>query len=474
MRKRIGLILSLLLAGFSFSASQVIEKPDYGLSINTLPYKGQQTPFWLVANNQAKYLPGGFNNTIEAFIKSNLNHDKKFSIGYGLEAVNRYNQQNTPYLNQYYVEAKMLFGNILIGSKNTHYGNQDSTLSSGGLLWSGNARPMPKIGIGTNGFVDVPFTKGYLEFSGYMEHGWFESSRDGWMDYPRYVENVLLHHKFYKIRIGGDLPVNVHWGLHHFAQWAGKSQRFDEALPRDLKSFYKVFIPQSASEEETPSEGDVLNKLGNHVGGRVIGLDAELEDFFFKLYWQTLFEDGSGFNWKNVEDGLWGISLKMKDKKQIISGVCFELLHTTEQSGPVHDNDLGLKGNDNYFNNHFYRSGWSYYGFTLGNPFITSPVYYETGYGMKNNKVIVHHYGFEGNIYKEIDYKLLFSFHDNFGTNANPYDPAKGYTSSMLTVNFPVNWLNGLDISTSFAVDSGLMYGANYGFMISISKQGAF
>jgi hypothetical protein len=472
--KKTGLIISLLFISISISLAQVIEKPEYEISLNSLPHFGSNTPFWLTANQQGKYLPHGFNNTIEARIKGDINHDKKLSIGYGIEAIDRFNQSNQIYLNQAYLEAKILFGKISVGAQNTTYGNQDPTLSSGGLLWSGNARPMPKIGIGTDGFVDFPFTHGYLEFSGYMEHGWFENDRDGWMEEPRYVKNVLLHHKFYRLKAGGDLPVHIHWGLHHYALWAGNSPEVDDPLPRDLDAFYRVFIPQSADPSSSTHEGEVINKYGNHLGGRIIGLDAEMKDFYLNLYWQTIFEDGSGLNWHNSEDGLYGISLKMKDKSQVLSGVCFELLHTIEQSGPVHDPDKGLKGNDNYFNHYVYESGWSYYGFTIGNPFITSPIFNETGYKFQNNKVIVHHYGFEGNIYKDLNYKLHFTFHDNFGTNSAPYEPPKDFMSTMLTLNFPVNILNGLDISTRFAVDSGDMYGYNFGFMFSVTKRGSF
>jgi hypothetical protein len=38
-------------------------------------------------------------------------------------------------------------------------------LSSGSLLYSGNARPIPKVAVSSD-YIPVPFTKGYIEYKG--------------------------------------------------------------------------------------------------------------------------------------------------------------------------------------------------------------------------------------------------------------------------------------------------------------------
>ena len=43
-------------------------------------------------------------------------------------------------------------------------------LSSGSLLYSGNVRPITKVAVSSN-YIPVPFTKGYIEFKGYLSHG---------------------------------------------------------------------------------------------------------------------------------------------------------------------------------------------------------------------------------------------------------------------------------------------------------------
>jgi hypothetical protein len=52
------------------------------------------------------------------------------------------------------------------------FGNQYDPLSSGSLLYSGNARPMPKVAAYSD-YMPVPYSRGYIEFKGYLFHGWY-------------------------------------------------------------------------------------------------------------------------------------------------------------------------------------------------------------------------------------------------------------------------------------------------------------
>ena len=92
------------------------------------------------------------------------------------------------------------------GKKSEIIGNQDSSLSIGSTVWSGNASPMPKLVLATPGYVDIPFTKGYVEINGSLAHGWFEKDR--------YVEDVYLHQKQLHLRFGGDFFINGSFGIH--------------------------------------------------------------------------------------------------------------------------------------------------------------------------------------------------------------------------------------------------------------------
>ncbi|MDZ7681623.1 MAG: hypothetical protein U5J63_07940 [Fodinibius sp.] len=63
-------------------------------------------------------------------------------------------------------------------------------------------------------------TDGYLEIRGAWGHGWMEEDR--------YTRNALLIEQYGYARLGGDLPVNLIGGLHHFAFWGGINSGFGE------------------------------------------------------------------------------------------------------------------------------------------------------------------------------------------------------------------------------------------------------
>ncbi|NJO69306.1 MAG: capsule assembly Wzi family protein [Bacteroidetes bacterium] len=129
-------------------------------------------------------------------------------------------------------------------------------------------------------------------------------------------------------------------------------------------------------EQDAPA-GESHNKLGNHLGTRNFGLDYRFKKLTVKLYWQNIFEDGSGLAYRNIKDGLWGISIKL-NKEALIRSLNFEYIHTTDQSGPIDMVKIDgvwqfFGGNDNYFNNYLYTNGWAYKEMTLGTPLFTSP-----------------------------------------------------------------------------------------------------
>ena len=65
-----------------------------------------------------------------------------------------------------------------IGSKERHSEFNNPLLSSGGLTFSGNARPIPQVRIGIPEYTLVPGTKSWLAFKGHIAYGLFTD--DGW------------------------------------------------------------------------------------------------------------------------------------------------------------------------------------------------------------------------------------------------------------------------------------------------------
>lgn len=441
-----------------------IKSPEAAIGTGIIVSKGDHSPFWFSGNKFGYISDKPISTWIRPQLKTEINWNKRYDYSYGLDIWGRYDKQGKIFLQQGWIKTKILFLTVYGGRAEELIGNQDSTLTSGGLIWSGNAPPMPKISINVEQWTPIPFTKDFMDFKGGISHGWFGDQA--------YVTDAYLHYKYLYVRFGGELPVHIQYGFHHIAQWGGISQSKGKA-PNDFGAYFDVFFARRTQTEYLPDGQPIANTLGNHIGSRNFGLNIELKKIQINTYWQTLFEDGSGKAWRNFKDGLWGFTVKEKEKS-IISGILYEFLHTTDQSGrfnwdPVTQKEYG--GNDNYFNHGFYRFGWTYNNLTLGTPLITSPVYISGSSSdyVRNNRIIAHHIGLEG--YKNrISYRLFYTYSLNFGTNNSPFDPVKHQHSLIFSTSYSEILPCKIDLGINLGIDLGKMYGNNYGIEIMLKK----
>ena len=437
----------------------------YEVGIADVASSGEFAPFWLQHNRYGKISPSPSSGMISGAIEKKFDKlHKLFDYGFKANALVRYdsNKNLDICFQELYAKARFSVFNLSVGAREQIFGNQDSTLSSGGLLFSENSRPMPEISAGIERFTPVPLTFGMVEIKGGLRHALFTDNI--------YTKGILLHHKFGYLRMGGMLPVHLEYGIEHAAQWGG-TDPVHGPNPSGFKNFTRIFRAESGGKDATLS--DQINILGNHIVSQGLKLEAEADGWKLSGYWQNLSEDPPVVfitaNRMNIQDGLWGISLKNKSFPYI-KGVLYELLNTTDQSGPYHDKDgLIYGGADNYFRG-AYPEGWSYYSRTIGTPFVTSPLYNNNRVlSTQNNRVRVHHFGLEGSV-KGFEYRALASFSRNYGVLGSQIDIPNN--SFLLEINKHITWLSGFDISLSAAGDWGKYYGNSQGVLISIRKKG--
>ena len=460
----------------AFHAEAQIQTPGYRAELGGIVKSGTQKPFWLMSNQGGRYHPDNSSLFGGIYIGSEVERQndffepaedtvRKLQVDYGIEAFNRYNGDYDLRLQQYYTDVSWWYFNLHAGARRETFGNQHNPLSSGSLLYSGNARPIPKIAASSD-YIPVPFSKGYIEFKGYLSHGWFEKDR--------YTENPFLHHKNAYVRVGGDFPINAHYGFHHYAMWGGVSPNYGQ-IPDDLEAYKKIFFSEKGDESSLAPEGDIINALGDHIGSRNFGLDYKGEDISLHLYWQTIFEDNSGKAWRNIRDGLWGVVYENRQKhKPIVKSALYEFLRTTDQSGKYHDIDgENVGGNDNYFNNYLYKSGWTFDSYTIGTPMITSPIMNnKENIRMFNNKVIAHQLGVKGWLLNNLHYRALMTYSINYGTNSSPFEPAKKEYSVLTEFNYKLPEQPDWQFKMKVAADFGDMYGKNFGVFFGVTKKG--
>ncbi len=459
------LVATILLIPSSIGIYGQVKLPGWEVGITSVGGVGKQAPFWTVSNRQGKFLPEKYAGSMDFGLFAQRDTGRIIDYEYGLEGFGRLSSDGDAWLHQAYAGVTLYdLVRLRAGRWEQIVGSRQPSISSGSIIWSGNARPLPKVEIGTPGYIDVPYLLGYAEVSGLLSHGWFEEGR--------FASDVWLHHKNFYVRLGGDLPVNIYYGFNHYAQWGGSSPRQEEPYPSDFRAYKKVFmIKRGDPDEPDTPDGWVQNRFGNHIGSRNYGIDVNLDNFSAGIYQQDVFEDNSGYSRKNFPDGLWGAWIRFPEENRTVQAVVYEFLHTTHQSGHVHIL-FGPGGNDNYFNHGHYSSGWTYHQYTIGTPLITSSILNDPPVDrIRNNRVIAHHIGFEGHVTGNISYRNFFTFSRNFGTYDHPFGERRDQLSWMLELTGPLRVFD-LDAGVTLAADYGDMYGNNMGIVFSLRKSG--
>lgn len=426
---------------------------------------GDYAPFLSAANQYDRHSIYPNNMSLWGNLHLDLDYSKFYDFGYGAEIdANLSEKENRVFPSEIYAESKLWLLVFTAGMKREQFNTTDGLLSSGGFLYSHNSRPLPALSCKSVGWVKVPFTFGFLECNGGMSHGWFSDNA--------VTKNTLLHYKYGGLRLGGKLPVKLTYVLNHAAQWGGVSEQFGESKV-NLENFMRVFLARSGGSDA--QIGDITNVLGNHIISKYYGIDVDLKDVSVSFYWQNLFEDtpmrplGMAYN---IEDGLWGLSFKMPRFKPL-QRVVAEYFSTTDMSGPWHDLDgVIYGGNDNYFNNWAYPNGWSFYGMTMGNPWITSPKYNKDGnVEMENNMVRLYYLSGMG-IIKNTSYKVTLAKSDNYGSCYNPYETKRSQFSWQIETDTPIK--NNFSFQAGFSNDIGDMYGNNFAVLFGLTWNGSF
>ncbi len=468
MNKTINALVLLISMLIINSITAQSDSVYYQIEIKGITSTGTKSPFW-IQNNQYGKVPFDPNSlSVFAKIQKDKSVSKQlFDYNFVSSAYLNIASKTSAVLHELYLGGRFWVFNASVGMREEKHGNQDETLSGGGLLFSNNARPMPKVFVGIEDFTPLFFKNRLIEIKGGVSHGWFTDQI--------YTQDLLLHHKYAVLRMGGTKsPVHVQYGLDHVAQWGGNVPGYG-LQPTGLNDFINVFFARNGSTSSTLNEQ--INVGGNHIISQGLKLELTIKNYELNAYWQHIAEDKPIrilWNSVNVVDGLWGISLK-NNQFPLVKKILYEYLNTTDQSGPFHDMDgVVYGGADSYFNNYLYQNGWTHYGRTIGTPFITSPVYNKNKeVYILNNRVKVHHVGFEGEL-KDYFYKSKVSFISNYGSyDTYPNEVNLRSTSFLIEINKHFEKLFHLDAGIVIGVDAGKAYGNNAGILFKVSKRGA-
>ena len=460
--------------GIVDSVSAGADTMQYKIGVSALASSGRFAPFWLQSNMNGDISSSPFSGNVSAGVyKQAVHNERWWDYDFTVQLTGRVQSRipgsafdmqqrmTTGYFNQLYAHLRLYIFDITAGIKPMIYEMQDTALSMGSMVFSGNSQPLPRLTIGIDRYTPVPGCYGYFELKGGLTHAWLADNV--------YMRGSYIHHKWLALRLGGRLPVNISYELHHAAQWGGISPVYGD-IGSDWQSFVNVFLARGGGV----MRNDQLNAQGNHVGSQQLMLTGKGNGWEVSMYWQNFFEDnfaaiGDG---QNLADGLWGISLK-QTRWPYVQGVTYEFMNTTDQSGPWHDRDgLCYAGNDSYYRNSVFVNGWNYFFRSIGTPFITSPLYNEDGtiYTL-NSRVRVHHIGVRGDIYGFL-YRVKLSYARNYGNDNTSRAVLSDNTAILLEVTKHSEQAWGLDFGLRIAGDFGTQWGNQFGAQITVSKRG--
>lgn len=446
---------------------------------------GENTPFWLMNNLQGLGSPEKNNGYIRGAMFKDLDKDKRFSWGAGVDLVGGWRQTSDFSIHQLYGEIKYRSVDFLIGSKEIWGDYNNPRLSSGGLLYSGNAMPVPQIRIGIFDYAPFWGTKGWFSMKGYIAYGFFTDSswQKSWAaPESKYNIDVLYHSKGLWIKGGNTekFPLEAEVGIEMATQFGGKAFENGKVinLKPSFKDWLKAFFPTQENMESL--KGETSSIMGNMLGQYTIALSWQPHsDWSVRGYYEHYFEDQSQmtfeYGWK---DGLWGIDVELP-RNPVVSEVVYEYLRTKDQTGAVYNDKSPnlpeqVSGRDDYYN-HMLYSGWQHWGMGIGNPLIISPIYNNDHLiRFSCNRIIAHHFAIAGQPSPSIDYRILASYSRNWGTYTRPTPEVLKNFNFLAEVTWHPRKLKGWYATVGFAADRGALLGKSFGGELVIGKTGYF
>ena len=468
---------------------------------------GSFAPYYMTALNHG-VLSQSKGALLKAGLFRQMETDHRFSYSFGAQFVTgitskadytRYdadkgiveNPQRPPaiWLQQLYGEVKYRSIFLSVGMKERGSVILDNSLTSGDVMHSGNARPIPQVRAGFLDFQNIPFTNGWVQIAGEIAYGKFFQNNylKNHANYNGSTFNLgtFYHYKYGYIRTKPTKPFWATIGVQFsclfggdtYWYYRGKQSGFTKNR-ENLKSFWQAFFPR-ANGIEGWYEGQSLGSWDFKFSYRI------RSGAVFSAYYQNLWEDGSSMAKLNGFDGLWGIEYQAPTKG-IVSGAVIEYIDFTNQSGPCNYNDNGydypgtditgynVTGRDNYYNNGFYNS-YANFGFSLGTPFSKEPIYNLDGsLNFNNNRVRGFHAAVKGTITDEIDYRVMGGYRISYGTYASPALTPRNDTSFMIEATYSPAKVKGLKVKGQFALDHGRLYGNLTGACVTVAYSGNF
>lgn len=443
---------------------------------------------------------------LEGAVAKPMDYDRRGDFGFGVDLITdgasaveyeRYNSAGREWflhscrpssarVQQIYAEGRWRSLFASLGMKEREPILVNPRLSSGDLMMSGNARPMPELRIGFSDFVDMPFTGGFLQVQ--MEVAVGKRMDDKWLrnhyNYFNYYlsQGEWMNYKRIYFRSDPSRVFSAMIGIQAVCEFWGSASMYRDGevwetrvRRKTLGSFLRSIIPNGDGREGFCE--------GNHLGSLdVSGLYRLRSGASLKAYLSWPMEDGSGFGKLNGWDGLWGLEYRAAQRGWL-NGLVIEYLNFTNHSGHIHLNPADwpedfhrfpghVSGSDDYYNHVDYNS-YAYFGQSIGTPAMMAPIYNRDGYmRFVGNVMRGFHLAFEGSISENLDYIAKCSYRKAWGSGYMSLVSPIHLASFMVGADWRLPRTKGLKLNAQIEVDRGTMPGNAFGVALGLRWTG--
>lgn len=463
---------------------------------------GEYAPFWFTSNRQgfSSYENGcGY---LRLATSGGIMLPGELDVDYCMDLGLAKGLQSDYFIHQLYLDFKYKWMGLSIGSRELWGELKNVNLSSGGLTWSGNSRPVPQLRLALPEYTRLPFLGGWFSVKGHVAYGVFTDNKWRGRDTGApYTDRLLYHSKAGFLRFGNPerFPFQATVGLEMYAQFGGvmhnrKLMANEEVLeeyrlPNGPRAYWDILLPFNDAGGQTKENGNSMGSwhLSFDYLGEKIGLRAYYEHFYEDHSGMLGIEYKSDLNGekdfvfygfrRNWFDGLYGIEINLPEELPV-RDVVLEVLNTRGQCGPVyrHPNAVvaeGVDGRDGFYNHELYDS-YTHWGYATGNPVLVSPVYNSDGdQRFKSNRLLMFHAGIDGGIGTCFDYRIMVTSSRHWGTYEEPYNEVGRLNSYLMEGTWLPSGIYGWRFKLSLGLDSGKgtpMGKSNKGAMLTVSR----
>lgn len=462
------------------------------------------TPLWLNANKYGLSSLERANGYLRVAAERPLATDsaRRWGVGYALDVAAPLRYTSHVVVQQAYAEARWLHGVLTVGSKEWPMELKNGRLSSGSQTLGINARPVPQVRLALPQYWTLPLGGGWLHLKGHIAYG--RMTDEGWQHeftgrQSPWADDVRYHSKAGYLMIGNPerfQPLSLEVGLEMATLFGGTCYRGDGSVGMrggtGLRDYWHAFVPGG----QDATDGEYGNVAGDQLGSWVVRVNYDADTWRLGVYADHFFEDhsamlhvdydgyGEGEEYMQhkdrryylygLHDIMLGAELQLKYRRWLRSLVV-EYISTRFQSGPYnHDHTANIPdhmaGEDNYYNHGSYL-GWQHWGQVIGNPLYRSPLYNEDGrIRVADNRFRAFHLGAEGGVASRVDYRLLATYQEGWGTYADPYTRKHHNVSVMAEAAWRV--ARGWQVRGAWGMDFGHILGSNAGFQLTITRKG--